>query len=323
MRASRLPLEVVFFLSTFNNSSFLFVFSFIVQVFPFVILHWPILAMVQSNLIPRVKFPIQAPLIALKRIPTGDCIYISYCILLSATVSLTVSICLPDRSNTQGGANGNSSSNTPPPMASHRQDNSKLLAPPDPQFLVHSEPNSRMRNAYVHARVDSHAVAFQQENRRSKLAKTGNFYIKNSLKPLSSDVIIGEWLENIISTHSPRVSPTENSRPSSLAFGVHDPFLVTQPWITESGEKIERSRSDPTLSDSALSDPSLAYLSLTGTQPTEPAQIGHGQVEPALPGIGTSHRHPYLDAASPQWCKVVNELFSTEFEYPEVRNFYT
>lgn len=66
------------------------------------------------------------------------------------------------------------------------------------------------------------------ERRRSKLAKTGNFYLKHATKPIgvrvpsmttcdlpsegSEGVLFGEMLEQLISTYSPKASPTDNVR---------------------------------------------------------------------------------------------------------------
>lgn len=214
--------------------------------------------------------------------------------------------CLPDRGNT---GNTTTNSNTTTPMASHRQDPSKLLTHSEPSVLLRTDPNALL------ARLDPQSAA---ENRRTKLAKTGNFYIKGSFKP--SDVLSGEWLENYISSHSPRVSPTENSRPKNVAFEVQDPFLVTSPWIppyAESSEKEEFLASESALRSTRSDSSFVDYLSLAEA-PAEPTQLEHTQIEhlSTARSADASHRHPFLDPSAHRWCKVVNELFSTEFEYP-------
>eukprot|EP00026_Physarum_polycephalum_P002755 Phypoly_transcript_02763.p1 GENE.Phypoly_transcript_02763~~Phypoly_transcript_02763.p1 ORF type:complete len:851 (-),score=113.42 Phypoly_transcript_02763:138-2615(-) len=196
-----------------------------------------------------------------------------------------------------GSTSINNNNNGPPPMASHRHDSSKLLARSDPQPRTNDPITPFLCNAQSQQAFESRGIDPLPESRRSKLAKTGNFYIKSSLKPEAPGVFIGLWLENILSNlnHSPLSSPTDVTRPKTIDFDANDPSLDTQPrhCTTTTGEKEPDSLSP-------------LDVPLSGTPPP-----GSPQSE----GIEPSTRHPYLSAAAPRWCKVVNELFSTEHEY--------
>lgn len=107
--------------------------------------------------------------------------------------------------------------------------------------------NSNDNTASVNNITDQESAKLQNEphtdKRRSKIAKTGNFYLKHATRPMGIRVpsmittscdfpntdfgtgegaLFGEILEQLISAYSPKGSPTDNTRLRPHSFGMPD-----------------------------------------------------------------------------------------------------